>query len=753
LQIAVVEKEARMPYPIENLEKFWTLMGMIRDVYLRRSQEAAERFLRTIEAAMQENARFTSGDIRSPWEAWSSYLTDFTQRSILFWDTLRERGNRWLENERAGKPPVLVFDFETIVDGRKLPRPCNYALVKVLPPKGMKLDETKRPFLIVDPRAGQGPGIGGFKRESEIGEAFKAGHPVYAVTFFPEPVPGQTIIDVTKAEAEFVRAIAQRHPGSPKPVIIGNCQGGWAVMMLAASQPDITGPIVINGAPLSYWGGNDGKNPMRYSGGLLGGSWLALLASDRGNGKFDGAYLVENFEYLNPANTLWNKYYHVFANIDTEPQRFLDFERWWGEFYLMNEEEILWIVDNLFLGNKLARGEVEAAPGTFLNLKSIRSPIIVFASKGDNITPPQQAFNWISDVYGSTEEIVANGQVIVTLLHESIGHLGIFVSGKVAKKEHVEIVDVLEHIEWLEPGLYRMDIVESQNPSDDPRYEVTLERQGLEDLGALNRYQRVDEKPFEAVKEVSDLNEKAYSLLVRPFVRAMVTESTAALSRNFHPLRLQRWALSDLNPFMEPIASLAALAKKKRAPSPESNLFRKAEKAFSETLGAALDLYRDTRDATAEALFFEIYGSMLALGVVEAEKPGTRDMMSPSVKWALELIDKGGYPEAWARVRALLGKEMRTIPLSTLAAEGELAESDAILSKLPENALRRIAAEQELIVDLAPDQALQSLPNLLSKKADRQQVLTLLDKIPSLTPLNPVQRATVASIRSTLSAA
>jgi poly(3-hydroxyalkanoate) synthetase len=92
------------------------------------------------------------------------------------------------------------------------------------------------------------------------------------------------------------------------------------------------------------------------------------------------------------------------------------------------------MVDNLFIGNKLARGEVRSGPGSFFNLKSIRSPIIIFSSKGDNITPPQQAFNWVGDVYGSIEEIKANGQVIVGLVEEEVGHLGIFVSGQVAKK-------------------------------------------------------------------------------------------------------------------------------------------------------------------------------------------------------------------------------------------------------------------------------------------------------------------------------
>src|SRR5258707_15760389 len=79
---------------------------------------------------------------------------------------------------------------------------------------------------------------------------------------------------------------------------------------------------------------------------------------------------------------------------------------------------------------------------------------------GDNITPPQQAFNWVADVYGSTEEIKARGQTIVGLMHENIGHLGIFVSGKVAKKEHAQIVSVLKSIEMLPPGLYAMAINE-----------------------------------------------------------------------------------------------------------------------------------------------------------------------------------------------------------------------------------------------------------------------------------------------------
>jgi pimeloyl-ACP methyl ester carboxylesterase len=233
------------------------------------------------------------------------YWVDAWQRTVLSWDVLRERGNRYLEHERSGKPPVLAFDYEMVVDGRSLERPANYALVRIKPPAGCApLDPNKRAFVVIDPRAGHGPGIGGFKIDSEIGIALKHGHPCYFVMFYPTPVPGQTIESVCVAEIEFLKKVNELHPNAQgKPFVIGNCQGGWALVMLAAVAPDLVGPILLAGSPISYWAGVVGKNPMRYTGGLLGGTWLASLVGDLGNGRFDGAYLVNNFENLNPANT------------------------------------------------------------------------------------------------------------------------------------------------------------------------------------------------------------------------------------------------------------------------------------------------------------------------------------------------------------------------------------------------------------------------------------------------------------------
>ena len=171
------------------------------------------------------------------------YGIDVAQRSVLFWDVLRQRGNQYREHMAENAPHVLDYKVELVVDGRKLERPVNYALVRVIPPDGVDINPKLRPFIVVDPRAGHGPGIGGFKADSEIGVAFKAGHPCYFVGFLPEPVPGQTIGDIARAEAIFIEKVIAAHPeASGKPCVIGNCQAGWAIMILAACARNSSAP-------------------------------------------------------------------------------------------------------------------------------------------------------------------------------------------------------------------------------------------------------------------------------------------------------------------------------------------------------------------------------------------------------------------------------------------------------------------------------------------------------------------------------
>jgi pimeloyl-ACP methyl ester carboxylesterase len=753
-----------------RLARSQAISSKVLQLFQKRVTIANEHFRDRMQKAREDHLAGFQSTSLAPWKVWTDwwkYPLDFAQRSVLLMDTLRQRGNNYLEHLEKGQPPLLHFEYETVLDAREFERPVNYALVRIIPPDWVEIDPKRRPYMIVDPRAGHGPGIGGFKDDSQVGVALRDGHPVYFVIFFREPEPGQTLLDVCAAEQIFVRKVRELHPDSPKPVVMGNCQGGWAAMMLAASDPDDTGPIVINGAPMSYWGGawqeGEGDNPMRYAGGMLGGTWLASLMADLGNGVFDGAYLVENFENLNPANTFWDKYYKVFANADTEPPRFLEFERWWGGFYLMNREEIEWITRNLFIGNKLWSGETTAKDGKAFDLRDIKSPIILFASMGDNITPPQQAFNWVADVYGSTEEIKARGQVIVGLMHQDVGHLGIFVSGKVAKKEYSQIVSVLKSVEMLPPGLYGMRITERKGEGRHVEYEVDFHEHRLEEICArLNRLQRADEKPFEAVAALSDFNQRAYELFARPLVQAMSNDFSAKAMRELHPLRMQRWGFSDRNPWLWWLGPTAEAIKAQRQPADTDDLPHSSEKLGSEIISASLEYYRAMRDACSEAAFFETYGNMFSLYMAdkhEADEQAAEAVKEPRdlpfVREALASISEGGYAEAFARVAALLVRP-GDVPLSRLATRQEIAKDYAdLLPKLQMEEWRRIRGEQEIVVRYEPQQALATLPKLLANEGERQRLLTLLDRLVEdervqHTVPNAEQRAMLARVREVL---
>ena len=756
----------------KQLAQSYAVFARVPRLFQKRTQIATQRFNERVQTVWTKQIADVAAkppSLSELWTDWARYGLDFVQRWILFWDTMRQRGNQFLEHERAGKPPVLHFESELVLDGRKFDRPVNYALLRIVPPTDVTVDAKRRPYVIIDPRAGHGPGIGGFKDDSQVGVALRAGHPVYFVIFYPDPEPGQTLLDVCAAEAAFVHKVRELHPDSPKPAIVGNCQGGWAAMMLAAADPEDTGPIVINGAPMSYWGGawseGEGDNPMRYAGGNLGGSWLASLTADMGNGIFDGAWLVQNFERLNPANTYWDKYYHLFANVDTEPPRFLEFERWWGGFYLMNREEIEWITQNLFIGNKVWSGDLKTDAGKVLDLREIKNPIVLFASMGDNITPPQQAFNWVADVYGSTEEIKARGQVIVGLLHQNIGHLGIFVSGKVAKREHTQIVSVLKSIEALPPGLYGMHISESTGAEGTSEVEVSFEERRLEDIVArLNRFKREDEKPFEAVAKISEFNQRAYELFLQPLVRATANEYSAKLLRWLHPLRVQRWIFSDLNPWLAWLPFAARMVKAQRRPVPPEARSRRTESLFSDMWSASLEYYRGIRDAVNEATFFQTYGNLFSLYLAdkrasEAKREAVGDARElPVVKEALAAIDHGGYAEALARVASLLASGEEAIPLGRVERKQELMhEYASLLPNIPPEESRRIRGEQDIIVRYAREQALATLPHLVHDPADRERLLALLKVVAADRRLlghepRPHDAEVIEAVRSVLAA-
>ena len=689
-----------------------------------------------------------SDDQTNPWPQWpgnpfalarqaTDYWVDACQRSVLFMDVLRQRGDQRNDRAEQTAPHVLSFEFSIVLDGRHLERPVNYGLLYITPPDGVAPDPRKRPFIVFDPRAGHGPGIGGMKQDSEIGVVLKAGHPCYFVGFLPHPVPGQTIEDVCRAEARFIARVAELHPQADgKPALIGNCQAGWQIMMTSALNPDLVGPLVLAGAPLSYWAGVRGKNPLRYLGGVLGGTWMTALAGDLGNGIFDGAQLVANFEKMNPSNTLWSKNYNVYSKIDTEAQRFLEFEKWWGNPVLLNAGEMQYIADSLFVGNRLSDAALMDSAGHRIDLRNIKSPIVVFCSWGDDITPPQQALGWVLDLYEDDAALVAGGQTIIYSMHQSIGHLGIFVSAAVANKEHEEFTAAMDMIDVMPPGLYEAvfldkdeEMLQAEIASGDMAagdYVMRFERRGLDALRALGGNDLEDERRFATVARVSEINTGLYRTFASPLVKAMVSESGAEQQRESHPLRLRYRMFSSKNPLLDGIPAMAAKVRAERRPVGADNVFLQMQEAMSQQIVDSLDRYRDLRDQATEKFFLGVYGSPLLQALVGLRTDGGRPrrigrdiareaaLNAHRAAAALKTAE-GGVTEAI--IRGLLyiyrSPEMSAADERAFATIRQLRLRTSDDQELSVTHFKSILREQYLMLQVDEEAAMRDLPLLL----------------------------------------
>jgi len=85
---------------------------------------------------------------------WMAYWQDASERTTLFYDVLRQRGNLSLEQETAPTQPVLDFEFDVLIDGQSLERPVNYSLLRIHPNPNVPTRDDRAPILIIDPRAG-----------------------------------------------------------------------------------------------------------------------------------------------------------------------------------------------------------------------------------------------------------------------------------------------------------------------------------------------------------------------------------------------------------------------------------------------------------------------------------------------------------------------------------------------------------------------------------------------------------------------
>jgi hypothetical protein len=506
---------------------------------------------------------------------------------------------------------------------------------------------------------------------------------------------------------------------------------------------------------MSYWQGVHGKNPMRYSGGLLGGSWLNAMTSDLGKGKIDGTELVANFDNLNPAYSLWGKQYEVYSNIDTGAERYLGFEKWWGDFIEMNGDELQYLIDNLFIGDKLARNQLHSSDGTTFDLRNVTSPIIVFTSTEDNISPPPQSLGWIVDLYRDVDDIRATGRTIVYCLSHKVGHLAIFVSAKVGTKQDEEFLQLMDVIDCLPPGLHEM-VISPMPIGMAPGGFATgdwfarFEPRTLDDIRAVGRNSPEDDRAFAAVEKLSEFNLSLYCTWMQPMVRALSTQPMADLTRALNPLRLSYTIFADNNPWMKGVRQLADSVTATRKPVADGNPLIALQTQMSNQITAALDAYRVMRDQQMEKTFFGFYGSPLVqalLGInsesevrpppsTSPEKQAARKALSASYE---EMVQIGGFNEAVVRSVLYVVEADRALDQRSAFALNEARQSLMHLSLAQFKAMVR---DQFCVLQLDRERAVQAIASMVPELKLREELLDRVRAIVSVgDPLTDDARA------------
>jgi hypothetical protein len=371
----------------------------------------------------------------------------------------------------------------------------------------------------------------------------------------------------------------------------------------------------------------------------------------------------------------------------------------------------------------------------------------VFCSKGDNVTPPQQALGWLLDLYEDVDEIRTHGQTIVYTIHETIGHLGIFVSGGVARKEHTELSSNIDLIDVLPPGLYEAIFERKSADTTNPdlaggEWVMRCENRTLDDIRALGGNDLDDERRFATAARVSEINLGLYHTFAQPLVRALTNSTTAECMRQTHPLRLQYELFSDANPFMRWIAGVAETVRKNRKPAAADNPLLEFQEDMSQHAIRVLDGWRDTVEKLTEQSFLAIYGSPLLQAAVGIDPSSKRPLRhAPRDPLHLQLVQQriaeikqkipaGGIREATIRATLYVGMPRQSVDERSFEMVRQVRRAGKDMPALPIAEFKKLVREQYFMLLLDQDAAIAAIPGMLPHELEmRSKALELISTV------------------------
>jgi tellurite resistance protein len=297
----------------------------------------------------------------------------------------------------------------------------------------------------------------------------------------------------------------------------------------------------------------------------------------------------------------------------------------------------------------------------------------------------------------------------------------------------------------LPPGLYEM-IIEDKRPEDvgvdllPGSYLVRFEERTVQDILALDDG-REDEAAFETVARISEVNEGLYDTFVSPWVRLFANDATAEALRMMHPLRLERFTFSDMNPMLWPLQAMAQAVREQRRPVAPDNPFLKTEQATARQIEKSLDLYRKMRDRNQELLFKAIYNSPLVEALAglrapyaDARKARARDehaeqLLEARIAAIKTREEQGGFAEGVLRIMLAVTQAERMVDARGFRLAQRIKQEHPELRRIPREQMRAAAKEEAFMLRFDQERALAALPHLLRTAEERSEAVEIVRRI------------------------
>jgi poly[(R)-3-hydroxyalkanoate] polymerase subunit PhaC len=218
-----------------------------------------------------------------------------------------------------------------------------------------------------------------------------------------------------------VDAVRERHGGGPIN-IMSICQGGTFSLCYTALHPTKVKNLITMVTPVDFhvkdgfanlWAGCDAGTPAM--------NFDALVDAF---GNIPGEFMNLGFLMMKPFQLGVGKYIDMIDILDDKEKlrNFLRMEEWIFDSPDQAGEAYRQFMKDFYQGNKLIKGEVKIG-GKPVDLRKIRVPVLNVYAEEDHLVPPRSSIA-LERYIGSTD---------YTLRSFPVGHIGMYVSGKVQR--------------------------------------------------------------------------------------------------------------------------------------------------------------------------------------------------------------------------------------------------------------------------------------------------------------------------------